>query len=324
MLIVYSDVSSSLWDLEWYIQIAYDYWIMWIDKDWNAIENFNPNWTLNRWDFATVFSRSLWWNKYNKEWADYYSNHLNALKNGWYMNNIDPKVLEIRWYVMLMMYRASQNISNEATSWTSLNSLIKKTTSNNTSANTSSNTSSKQTNSNQVSTSKTHEEAVAAAYWNRAWASAGAIRAQQNEAYNRAVQWKSSSNCGSYNPYGWESYWWWLNRCQNWGSITDTYKINTNSNDKMYEALSNYIKSSNWLSTSSNSLYNKDQYDYLNDFVGALNASTNTYTPKINLWQNKKDYSVNRAINAINSARWWYSPTINLSIWKDINRNIKF
>jgi hypothetical protein len=65
---------------------------------------------------------------------------------------------------MLMMYRASQNISNEATSWTSLNSLIKKTTSNNTSANTSSNTSSKQTNSNQVSTSKTYEEAVAAAY----------------------------------------------------------------------------------------------------------------------------------------------------------------
>ena len=105
----YLDVDESLWDLAWYIQLAYQYQIMGINADGTSLENFNPNGVVTRWEYATVFSRVLFGSVFNKEWADFYTNHLEALKEAWILKDTTPTMQEIRWWVMLMMYRSSQN-----------------------------------------------------------------------------------------------------------------------------------------------------------------------------------------------------------------------
>ena len=105
----YLDVDESLWDLAWYIQLAYQYQIMGINADGTSLENFNPNGVVTRWEYATVFSRVLFGSAFNKEWADFYTNHLEALKEAWILKDTTPTMQEIRGRVMLMMYRSSQN-----------------------------------------------------------------------------------------------------------------------------------------------------------------------------------------------------------------------
>jgi len=105
----YKDVDKLLWDLYNYIQYAYNYKIMWINADGTPIEYFNPNGIVTRWEYATVFSRVLFGSRFNKEWADFYTNHLEALKAAWILKDTTPTMQEIRWWVMLMMYRSSQN-----------------------------------------------------------------------------------------------------------------------------------------------------------------------------------------------------------------------
>jgi hypothetical protein len=62
----YKDVDAKkLWDLEWYIQLAYQYQIMGINADWTPIEKFDPKKPVTRWEFATVLSRILYSNTYN-------------------------------------------------------------------------------------------------------------------------------------------------------------------------------------------------------------------------------------------------------------------
>ena len=103
----YKDVDESLWDLADYIVKAYQYQIMGINADGSALENFNPNGLVTRAEYATVFSRVLYWDKYNQAWADYYSKHLAALKEAGILSNDDPTIQEVRGWVMLMMYRSA-------------------------------------------------------------------------------------------------------------------------------------------------------------------------------------------------------------------------
>jgi hypothetical protein len=56
----YKDVDESLGDLADYIVKAYQYQIMGIDADGNALEYFNPNGLVTRAEYATVFSRVLY------------------------------------------------------------------------------------------------------------------------------------------------------------------------------------------------------------------------------------------------------------------------
>lgn len=107
--VTYTDVSESLGDLAGYIKLAYQYQIMWINANGTPIEAFNPNGLVTRWEYATVFSRVLFGDKFNKEWADFYTNHLSALEKAKILTNTTPTIQEIRWWVMLMMYRSSQN-----------------------------------------------------------------------------------------------------------------------------------------------------------------------------------------------------------------------
>ena len=59
--VIFWDVNpQKLWDLAWYIQLAYQYQIMGMNADWTPIEDFNPDKTVTRAEFSTVLSRVLY------------------------------------------------------------------------------------------------------------------------------------------------------------------------------------------------------------------------------------------------------------------------
>ena len=82
-------------------------WLMWINMKNNE---FLPNDYVPRSQFGAVLSRILRWDKYNlvhTQEKPRYTDHLNALKEEWIMTKIDnPKMLEKRWYVMIMLMRS--------------------------------------------------------------------------------------------------------------------------------------------------------------------------------------------------------------------------
>ena len=119
----YADVDESLGDLADFIQTAYAYQIMWINADGTPLENFNPNGKVTRAEYATVFSRVLYGNKYNKAEWNYYEDHLAALKEAGILTNTTPTIQEIRGWVMLMMYR-SVNDKAETTEESTENTQI--------------------------------------------------------------------------------------------------------------------------------------------------------------------------------------------------------
>lgn len=81
-------------------------WLMWLDDQGNPANNFYPGDVVTRAQFGTVLSRAIWGDYYNG-WNPYYEDHLDALNVIEIMNNIsDPWMLELRWYVMLMLFRA--------------------------------------------------------------------------------------------------------------------------------------------------------------------------------------------------------------------------
>jgi len=109
----YRDVNyKNLWDLGWYIQLAYQYQIMGINADWTPIEDFNPNKTVTRSEFATVLSRIMFGDKYNQNWENYYEKHIEALEKVNILGNTDPNLIEARWWIMIMLYK-SKDIENK-------------------------------------------------------------------------------------------------------------------------------------------------------------------------------------------------------------------
>ena len=111
----YPDVKSEeLGDLAGYIQLAYQFQIMGIDANGKPIDEFNPNGLVTRWEYATVFSRVLFGSLFNQEWEDFYSKHIAALNAAGILTNTDPTIQEMRGWVMLMMYRSSQNLEEIA------------------------------------------------------------------------------------------------------------------------------------------------------------------------------------------------------------------
>ena len=101
----YSDVNSSLWKLENYIKLAYQYQIMWIHADGSKLTNFKPNKFVSRGEFATVFSRILHGFEYNINWSNFYEKHLEILKSEWILQDTNPARIEEKKWVILIMYR---------------------------------------------------------------------------------------------------------------------------------------------------------------------------------------------------------------------------
>ena len=108
----YADVNESLGDLADFIQTAYAYKIMWINADGTPLKKFNPNGKVTRAEYATVFSRVLFGDKYNKSEWNYYEDHIKALKEAGILTNDTPTIQEVRGWVMLMMYRSINNESS--------------------------------------------------------------------------------------------------------------------------------------------------------------------------------------------------------------------
>jgi len=103
----FSDISKIDSSLKTAVLQACELWIMgqWITK-------FRPNDKVIRAEFATVFSRVLYGDKYNKSEWNYYEDHIKALKEAGILTNDNPTMKEIRGWVMLMMYRFA-NIKDE-------------------------------------------------------------------------------------------------------------------------------------------------------------------------------------------------------------------
>ena len=94
------DVSEKLNnDYWWAVNLAYQLWIMWI-----GIDKFRPNDEVTRAEFWTALSRMLYW---LKDGNPYYSTHLSKLRKEWIINNSNPNLKELRWYVMLMLMRSA-------------------------------------------------------------------------------------------------------------------------------------------------------------------------------------------------------------------------
>ena len=101
----FKDVSASL-DKQYdnWVTRACQLWIMWVNMPNNK---FYPYWWVTRAEFATALSRLLY---DTEDWEyNYYSTHINKLRREWIITNTNPKLREKRWYVMLMLMRASED-----------------------------------------------------------------------------------------------------------------------------------------------------------------------------------------------------------------------
>ena len=106
---VFSDVSWKLNnDYWWAVTLAYQLWIMWQNMPDNR---FRPYDIVTRAEFATALSRMLYgttdWQY--KSTDRYYTNHLNKLMSEGIITRNDPRMHELRWYVMIMLMRSAKN-----------------------------------------------------------------------------------------------------------------------------------------------------------------------------------------------------------------------
>lgn len=99
----FRDVTEKL-DSEYddWVDLAYQLWIMWINMPNNRFRPFD---LVTRAEFGTALSRMLY------KLADgdrvYYSTHLKKLKEEKIINNDNPSLRELRWYVMIMLMRTT-------------------------------------------------------------------------------------------------------------------------------------------------------------------------------------------------------------------------
>lgn len=83
---------------------AYFLGIMWQNM---ANNQFRPFDIVTRAEFATALSRLLYNTPDGRD--VYYSTHLSKLYDEWIISNTNPNLHEVRWYVMLMLMRATNN-----------------------------------------------------------------------------------------------------------------------------------------------------------------------------------------------------------------------
>ena len=100
----FNDISEKL-DAQYDngVTLAYQLWIMWINMPDNK---FRPDDEVTRWEFGTALSRMIY---KVVDWKDkYYSTHLAKLMEEWIITNDNPKMKELRGYVMIMLMRSAK------------------------------------------------------------------------------------------------------------------------------------------------------------------------------------------------------------------------
>lgn len=104
----FNDIANQSAEMQWYAEKICQLSIMGLEQDGSAAANFNPTQKVDRATFATAFSRLLYGNKNNAATGSWYAAHIQALKEAGILKNTDPTIQELRWYIMLMMMRSSQ------------------------------------------------------------------------------------------------------------------------------------------------------------------------------------------------------------------------
>jgi len=112
---VFNDIADQPEKMQNFIIESCQLWLMW---QW--INNFYPNNTVTRAEFATTLSRALYGDTY--DWGDvYYEEHLKALKSDDIISNTTtPLAPEIRGYVWMMLQRADDKVG-----WTTAEEINK-------------------------------------------------------------------------------------------------------------------------------------------------------------------------------------------------------
>ena len=106
--IKFNDVSDKRnADYDNWVTLAYQLWIMWQNMKDN---NFRPDDEVTRAEFATALSRLLYSTSDGeyKSTAKYYIHHMEKLKEEWIITKDDPKMKELRGYVMIMLMRSAK------------------------------------------------------------------------------------------------------------------------------------------------------------------------------------------------------------------------
>lgn len=101
----FNDITKSL-DSQYnnWVTLAYQLGIMWV---WT--NKFRPYDIVTRAEFATALSRLLYKTEDWKWNIKYYEPHISKLYSEWIISNMDPKLQEKRWYIMLMLMRSVIN-----------------------------------------------------------------------------------------------------------------------------------------------------------------------------------------------------------------------
>ena len=104
----FKDVTSKKdADYDNWVTLAYQLWIMWQNMKNNK---FRPDDEVTRAEFATALSRMAYWTSdwEYKSTSKYYIHHMEKLVNEWIITKDDPKMKELRWYVMIMLMRSAK------------------------------------------------------------------------------------------------------------------------------------------------------------------------------------------------------------------------
>ena len=101
----FADVSDKLdSDYNDAVTLAYELWIMWINMPNNE---FRPNDYVTRWEFATALSRMVYGTSDGqyRQTPKYYTLHVEKLESEKVITQVNPTMMERRWYVMIMLMR---------------------------------------------------------------------------------------------------------------------------------------------------------------------------------------------------------------------------
>ncbi len=137
----FKDIKKEVPELQYYIKLSCQLWIMGLDYYGDPATIFNPDYIVTRDQFVTILSRMLFRDSFNIKreeytffdrvrnfavhtltnathalWLnikintplDWYTKHLEAIKTLWIMTNYTITAKEFRIYVLLIMYRIDQ------------------------------------------------------------------------------------------------------------------------------------------------------------------------------------------------------------------------
>lgn len=104
---IYADRWSMNDEVKKYTQMACELEVMWLKSDGKTpLEYFNPKLTVTRAELVTTISRMLYGNTYdNNEWIWQWVDHMEKMYSDHLITETNPAIIELRNYVMLVLYR---------------------------------------------------------------------------------------------------------------------------------------------------------------------------------------------------------------------------